>query len=154
MRLWCIRDCKVWRCSPCSAPRRTARFGMRILLANARSPSLSFGDYARNFSWKSIRDCTVWNENPPRECAQSQKSVRVRVSVIFREQNTLIPTLQLTHAGFFLHEYPQYALGDYARNFSRMRVLRLWLTTLTTFHFLSHTQTHTHADFVPYPFLF
>ena len=23
-------------------------FGMRILLANARSPSLSFGDYARN----------------------------------------------------------------------------------------------------------
>jgi hypothetical protein len=28
--------------------RRTARFGMIILLANARSPSLSFGDYARN----------------------------------------------------------------------------------------------------------
>ena len=27
---------------------RLLGFGMRILLANARSPSLSFGDYARN----------------------------------------------------------------------------------------------------------
>ena len=34
--------------SLCSAPRRTARFGMRMPFANARSPSLSFGDYARN----------------------------------------------------------------------------------------------------------
>ena len=42
--------CMVWRCSPCShrTQRETARFGMRMPVANARSPSLSFGDYARN----------------------------------------------------------------------------------------------------------
>ena len=36
--------------SPCShrTQRETARFGMRMPFANARSPSLSFGDYARN----------------------------------------------------------------------------------------------------------
>ena len=52
------------RCSPCShrtqretarlslsshrTQRETARVGMRISVTNARSPSLSFGDYARN----------------------------------------------------------------------------------------------------------
>jgi len=41
----------IIRSSPCShrTQRETARLGMRMPNANARSPSLSFGDYARNY---------------------------------------------------------------------------------------------------------
>ena len=65
--------------------RRTARFGMRMPFANARSPSLSFGDYARN------------NLNKSSPCSAPRRTARFGMRMPFQKKARVKPcVLKLT----------------------------------------------------------
>ena len=62
----CGFECDLF-CFPSSEPRSIARFGMSILLSKARSPSLSFGDYARKKQSEFEIECesVIKLDSPP-----------------------------------------------------------------------------------------
>ena len=75
------------RCSPCSAPRRTARFGMRMPFANAHSATEAY--YARN------------NLNKSSPCSHRTQRETARFGMRMPFANARSPSL---------------SFGDYARN--------------------------------------